>query len=83
VFWCAIGDIMAIDESMFAKTRLLPPEKQQELADFVELLSEQNSAGSKRPGLKGLCAHAGVRISAEDIDQLRREIWGGFHRERV
>jgi len=65
---------MAIDESMLEKLRMLPPEKQQEVADFVNFLSQQRAASGRNPRLKGLCADLKVRISGEDIDQVRREI---------
>ncbi len=66
---------MAIDETMLEKLRMLPPEKQQEVADFVDFLSQQRAASGRKPRLKGLCADLKVRISGDDIDQVRREIW--------
>ncbi len=33
--------------------------------------------------LCGIYAHLGVSISAEDIDEARREAWGGFSREDI
>ncbi|MGA2032258.1 MAG: DUF2281 domain-containing protein [Thermoguttaceae bacterium] len=72
-----------IDASILDKVRRLPPEKQQEVADFVNFLSRQSVASGQRPRLKGLCADLGVQITEEDIDHVRREIWGGFPREDV
>jgi hypothetical protein len=74
---------MSIDPSILDKVRLFPPEKQQEVADFIEFLSRDRSQSPRKPRLKGLCADLGVQITADDIDAVRHEAWGGFPREDV
>jgi len=73
---------MSTDQLILEKLRTLPPEKQQEVLHFVESL--QRKARGKRPGrsLRGLWADLGVTITAEDIAEARREMWGNFPRER-
>jgi hypothetical protein len=36
-----------------------------------------------RPSLYGALAHLGSAPSAEDIDEMRREVWGNFPREDI
>ena len=74
---------MTIDTSILDKVRMLPPEKQQEVVDFIEFLSRQSTAQGRKPRMKGLCADLGVQVSEEDIDEARQEMWGTFPRENV
>ncbi len=74
---------MTIDASLLDKVRMLPPEKQQEVVDFIEFLSRQSAAKGRKPRMKGLCADLGVQISEEDIDEARQEMWRAFPRENV
>ena len=74
---------MSVDQSLIDKLRALPAEKQQEVADFVESLCHRSDAKGRKPRLKGLCAGLGVQITAEEIDQARQEMWGGFPREEA
>lgn len=70
-----------IEETILEGVRALPPERQQEVLDFVEFLKHR--ATRKRPlkSVKGLWADLGVAISEADIAEARREIWGNFPRE--
>jgi hypothetical protein len=74
---------MTIDASLFDKVRMLPPEKQREVADFIQLLSQQSAAKVRTQRLKGLCADLGVQITEQDIDEVGRQMWGDFPREDV
>ncbi len=72
---------MPIDQVILETLRNLPLEKQQEVLDFAQFLAGKN--GQKKPllSLKGLCADLNVKITSEDIDEARREMWGKFPRE--
>jgi uncharacterized protein DUF2281 len=70
-----------IEQSVLQKLRALPPEKQQEVLDFVEFLESRTMPKKPRRSLKGLWADLGVDISEEDIAEARREMWGNFPRE--
>lgn len=72
---------MSIDPSLLEKVRSLPPERQEQVVAFVESLCRQTGVNKRRVRLKGLCADVEVRITEEDIDRARREMWGGFPRE--
>jgi len=72
---------MSIDELVSEKIRLLPPEKQQEVLDFVEFLAQPKTPPASRPRMKGIFADLNVHISEEDIAKARQEMWEGFPRE--
>jgi hypothetical protein len=71
---------MGIDQTVLQKLRLLPPDDQRKVADFVESLA---AARPQRPRKDpyGMFAHLNIHISAEDIDEARREAWANFPRE--
>lgn len=72
---------MTIEEKVLEKLRELPPEKQQEVLDFVELLNEKNGTAKPRRSLRGLWKDLHINITEEDIAQARHEMWGNFPRD--
>ena len=70
-------------ELIAEKAKDLPLDKQQELLDFAEFLCAR--VGTKPPlkSSAGLWEDLGVDISAEDIDEARREMWGNFPRNDI
>lgn len=71
------------DKQILAKLKRLPPERQREVLDFVEFLERKSGPTSGRQPLRGIFADLGVSISAEEIDEARREAWSGFPREDI
>jgi hypothetical protein len=72
---------MPIDQAALEKLRALPPEKQQEVLDFVEFLEQKSARKRPRRSLEGLCADLGVHVTEEDIVEARREMGGTSQRE--
>ena len=72
-----------IEQTVLEKLRALPPEKQQEVLDFVEFLEHKSLPKQPRRSLKGLWADLGISITEEDIAEARREMWGNFPREDI
>ncbi len=72
---------MTIEEMLLQKVRGLPPEKQEEVLEFVNSL--QSDEGARKPlrSLEGLCADLNIKITEEDIAEARREMWGNFPRD--
>ena len=70
---------MSTVERITAKARELPPEKQKEVLDFIEFLGSRGTARRPLRDVYGLWK--GVTVSAEDIDEVRREMWHGFPRD--
>ncbi len=72
---------MTIEQQVLEKLRDLPPEKQKEVLDFVELLKDKNESKAPRHSLRGLWADLNFHVSEEDIAEARREMWGNFPRD--
>ena len=72
---------MTVEQQVLEKLRELPPEKQQEVLEFVDSLSEKNGARKPLRSLEGLWADFDIQITEEDIAEARREMWGNFPRD--
>jgi len=72
-----------MDQSLMAKIAALSPEKQQQVAEFVDALLREHERPRERKSLRGISADLNVDISAEDIDEARREMWSNFPREDI
>lgn len=70
---------MTIEQAIVENLRDLPPEKQQEVLDFVHLKTKTSLKVNRR-SIKGLCADLGVHLTEEDFAEARREMWGNFPR---
>jgi hypothetical protein len=72
-----------IEDIVIERLRALPPERRKEVLDFVEFLAQQaaNDATNVTNDLYGLWADLDVHVSASDIEEARREMWGNFPRD--
>lgn len=66
---------MNIEQSVLEKLRHLSVDKQQQLLDFAEFLSQKMTLKTPLQNVRGLCADLKVDISEEDISQARQEMW--------
>jgi hypothetical protein len=74
---------MSTAQKVIAKLHQLTPEQQAEVLRLVEALADQRTPTHSRTNPFGLWSDLGLSISAEEIDQARREMWGNFPREDV
>ena len=70
--------IVSIEQAIVENLRVLPPEKQQEVLDFIEFLKAKSRLKVDRRSIKGICADLGVHITEEEIAEARQEMWGNF-----
>jgi hypothetical protein len=63
---------MTIAESVLEKLQTLPPNKQQEVLDFVEFLEQKSAPMRPRRSCLGLFADQGIQITEEEIALLRK-----------
>ena len=63
------------------KLQELPPDKQEQVLEFVRDLAQQNGAKQPLRSLEGLWADLDIHITEEDIAEVRREMWGNFPRD--
>lgn len=71
------------ERTVMSKLRRLPPERQREVLDFVEYLALKSPTPDQRQTIEGIFADVGVSLSADEIDQVRKEAWSGYPREDI
>lgn len=75
---------MSVEQAIAEKVRSLPLDKQEEVLEHVNrLLAEQPHSKKPFKSIEGILAGRGISISAEDIDEIRREMWKDFPREDI
>ena len=72
---------MNAEDILLEKFRTLPPDKKDEVLDFVEFIGQKASRKKPYPSLRGLWKGHAADITEEDIAQARREMWGNFPRD--
>jgi hypothetical protein len=74
---------MTIAEAVAKSVESLPPEKQEEVLDFVEFVRSRPGPhrGGALKSIRGIWKDSGIQISDEDLRQARREMWRNFPRE--
>jgi hypothetical protein len=73
---------MTLEQSILDLVRNLSAEKRTELMSFLERLQAAETTTPLQSGY-GLAAHLGFRISAEEIDEARREMWKDCPRDDI
>jgi len=74
---------MMIAEIIAAKAKALSPEAQREVLDFVDFLHTRVVHSGPRKSLAGIWAALGIDLSADEIDEARREAWTEFPRRDI
>lgn len=74
---------MTVAEKIVTQVEILPPDRQQEVLDFVEFLADRCAAHHPRRSSRGLWAGLGIEITEKDIEEARREMWANFPREDI
>ena len=62
---------MNVEEAVVENLRTLPPERQQEVLDFVELLAQRTTRERPRRSAEGLWADLGISVAEEVFTQAR------------
>ena len=73
---------MTLEQSILDVVRSLPVEKQTKLLAFLKDLQGGDDRNSRDSGY-GLLADFDFGLSAEEIDEARREMWSGFPRDDI
>lgn len=74
---------MTLEQLLLDKLKQLPIDKQQELLDFADFLSEKSRGKPTLTSIRGLCADLKVDITEEEIQETRQEMWSNFPREKL
>ena len=73
---------MTLEQAILDAVRALPADKQQEVLDHVKQLRDEATQPPKpRKNGRGLWADLNIDLSAEEIDEARREMWKNFPRD--
>jgi hypothetical protein len=71
-----------LEQAILDAVRSLPPEKQREVLEHVRNLHTNAAPPAlTRESGRGLWADLQVDLSADDIDEARREMWKTFPRD--
>ena len=74
---------MSVEQAILEAVRALPADKQQEVLSHATRLRDESTPKKPFKSIKGLWADLGISISAEEIDEMRREMWKNFPREDI
>ena len=74
---------MSVEQAILEAVRSLPVDKQHEVLSHATRLRDETAR--KRPfnSIKGLWADLAISLSAQEIDEARREMWKNFPREDI
>ena len=73
---------MTVEQAILDAVRALSPDKQQELLDHAKRLRDAGTQPRKsRESGRGLWADLNIDLSAEEIDEARRDMWKNFPRD--
>lgn len=75
---------MTLVEEIQATVEKLPPHLRLKVLDYSETLKRAADAERRTPrrSLMGALEYLNVKITAEDIDEARREMWGEWMEPR-
>jgi hypothetical protein len=66
----------AIEDEILAEVSRIPPEKRPEVLKVVRELRKKYNPEFKFKDMLGMFADQGIDITADEIDEMRRELWG-------
>ncbi|CAN5777502.1 hypothetical protein BH24ACI1_BH24ACI1_26960 [soil metagenome] len=64
--------------SFVRKNQSFAPNLKQKAIDFVESLQSEVVPKQKKKSLKGALSHLNVRVTEENIQEARNEMWRGY-----
>jgi hypothetical protein len=73
----------SLEDELIETIKRLPGHQQVIVKALVDTLARRSPAEETAPqrGWLGCLEHLGVSITAEEIDEARRELWGSFAQE--
>ena len=74
---------MSVEQAVLEALRSLPSDKQQEILTHATRLRDEATPRKPFKSIEGILAGRGISISADNIDEMRREMWKDFPREDI
>ena len=69
---------MTVEETVLEKVKVLPPNRKQEVLDFVEFLGEKEKPKMPRRSMQGILADLNIKFTEADLREARNEMWRGY-----
>ncbi|MGA2597962.1 MAG: hypothetical protein ABSH09_13345 [Bryobacteraceae bacterium] len=74
---------MSLEQAILKEVQALPPEKQREIYDYARRLRAETAKRPPFKSVRGMWAHLGISLPAEEIEENQREMWRNFPREDI
>ena len=74
---------MSVEQAVLEALRSLPSDKQQEILTYATRLRDEATPRKPFKSIEGILAGRGISISADNIDEMRREMCKDFPREDI
>jgi hypothetical protein len=75
--------MITLEQSILEAVRSLSPEQQHEILEHAQKLRRQSGPSTSRWNGKGLWADLNITLTAEEIEENQREMWGNFPRDDI
>jgi hypothetical protein len=72
--------MITLEQSLLDAVRSLPPEKQKELLEHANRLRQDAAPRKPFKSIRGLWADLNIVLTAEEIEENRRDMWKNFPR---
>ena len=72
---------MSVEDAVLEKLKVLPTTRKHEVLDFAEFLEQKDTVKRPRRSLKGALAHLNIKVTDEQIQQARNEMWRGYTKD--
>jgi hypothetical protein len=69
---------MSLEQAILEAVRALLADKQQEILNHATRLGAESTKKKQLNSIEGIWADLGISLSAEEIDENRREMWRNF-----
>ena len=69
---------MSLEQAILEAVRTLPAAKQQEVLNHAARLRDEAGSKIAFKSVKGLWADLGISLSAQEIEENRRDMWRNF-----
>ena len=74
---------MSLEQAILEAVRALSADKQREILNHAAQLRDESLQKKPFKSVSGLWSDLGISLSADEIEQNQREMWGNFPREDI
>ena len=74
---------MSLEQAILEALRELPPDKQQDILNYANNLRKETAPKKPFESIEGLWSDLGISLSADEIEEIQREMWKDFPRKDI